>query len=284
MDRRRDDLPALGGPTRPTSAISLSSRRSHRSWPRWPGSATCGAWLTELLKCGLPLPPSPPAATTASPPGTSRSASTAPVSSSVTTVPAGTARRRSAPARPVFRAPAPGLPCWARHSLRLVYAASEATSGVAKRRTEPPRPPSPPSGPPRGTYGSRRNDTAPLPPLPARTRMRTASAKVARSVDEVRLGGRRDPVRLTPTSGSLRAIRWHWRVEPRERVAAEGAARTTHSYDRAVPAAREIRIRAIAHSRGRHGRSAPRTPAGRCYPASAGVTQTRRRSLPTRWY
>ncbi len=33
----------------------------------------------------------------------------------------------------------------------------------------PPRPPSPPSGPPRGTYFSRRNDTAPLPPSPAIT-------------------------------------------------------------------------------------------------------------------
>src|SRR6476469_7754733 len=33
----------------------------------------------------------------------------------------------------------------------------------------PPRPPSPPSGPPRGTYFSRRNETAPLPPPPAMT-------------------------------------------------------------------------------------------------------------------
>src|SRR6476660_3726693 len=33
----------------------------------------------------------------------------------------------------------------------------------------PPRPPSPPSGPPRGTYFSRRNETAPLPPSPAMT-------------------------------------------------------------------------------------------------------------------
>src|ERR1700720_1625299 len=40
----------------------------------------------------------------------------------------------------------------------------------------PPRPPSPPSGPPRGTYFSRRNETAPLPPSPAITSM-TASSK-----------------------------------------------------------------------------------------------------------
>ena len=36
-------------------------------------------------------------------------------------------------------------------------------------RTSPPRPPSPPSGPPRGTYFSRRKDTAPFPPLPELT-------------------------------------------------------------------------------------------------------------------
>src|SRR5512134_1629501 len=39
----------------------------------------------------------------------------------------------------------------------------------------PPRPPSPPSGPPRGTYFSRRNDTAPLPPSPAYTSMIASS-------------------------------------------------------------------------------------------------------------
>src|SRR5207247_9046574 len=39
----------------------------------------------------------------------------------------------------------------------------------------PPRPPSPPSGPPRGTYFSRRNETAPSPPSPAITSINASS-------------------------------------------------------------------------------------------------------------
>ena len=41
--------------------------------------------------------------------------------------------------------------------------------------TLPPRPPSPPSGPPAATYFSRWKETAPPPPLPARTVMRAVS-------------------------------------------------------------------------------------------------------------
>ena len=40
---------------------------------------------------------------------------------------------------------------------------------TAVRITAPPSPPLPPSGPPRGTYFSRRNDTAPRPPSPPLT-------------------------------------------------------------------------------------------------------------------
>src|SRR5919108_736816 len=60
MARSSDDLPALGGPIRPASAISRSSRRTSSSAPGRPDSATWGARLTELLKWTLPRPPAPP--------------------------------------------------------------------------------------------------------------------------------------------------------------------------------------------------------------------------------
>ena len=64
-------------------------------------------------------------------------------------------------------------PCRARRARR----AACADAPVVERRlpaspmntTSPPRPPSPPEGPPLGTYFSRRNATAPLPPSPATT-------------------------------------------------------------------------------------------------------------------
>src|SRR3954469_6757549 len=45
--------------------------------------------------------------------------------------------------------------------------------------TSPPRPPSPPSGPPLGTWASRRNDSDPSPPRPARTSIRARSASIS---------------------------------------------------------------------------------------------------------
>src|SRR5205814_1641976 len=47
--------------------------------------------------------------------------------------------------------------------------------------TLPPSPPSPPAGPPLGTYFSRRQAMAPLPPSPPRTLMRASSMKAVRS-------------------------------------------------------------------------------------------------------
>src|SRR5580692_261192 len=41
------------------------------------------------------------------------------------------------------------------------------SSGLASKKTLPPRPPSPPAGPPLGTYFSRRHATIPSPPPPA---------------------------------------------------------------------------------------------------------------------
>src|SRR6185436_5391875 len=51
------DLPALGNPTRPTSASSFSSSRSRRSWPGRPGSCSVGAWCVDVAKRALPRPP-----------------------------------------------------------------------------------------------------------------------------------------------------------------------------------------------------------------------------------
>ena len=57
-------MPALGRPTRPTSAITFSSRVIQRSSPGWPVSTCRGARLVRDLKCVLPCPPRPPRATT----------------------------------------------------------------------------------------------------------------------------------------------------------------------------------------------------------------------------
>src|SRR5204862_171455 len=56
------DLPALGKPTRPTSARSFSSRRRSFSSPGSPGWTLRGARLVDVAKCALPRPPRPPRA------------------------------------------------------------------------------------------------------------------------------------------------------------------------------------------------------------------------------
>ena len=61
---RSVDLPALGLPTSPTSAISLSSSRSVRSSTGSPGVASLGVWSVDVLKCSFPKPPRPPRTTT----------------------------------------------------------------------------------------------------------------------------------------------------------------------------------------------------------------------------
>ena len=59
----RVDLPALGRPTRPMSAISRSSSRSHRSSAGSPFCAWCGVRWVAVAKWTLPRPPRPPRAT-----------------------------------------------------------------------------------------------------------------------------------------------------------------------------------------------------------------------------
>ena len=58
------DLPALGNPTKPTSAKTLSSSNNCFSCPSNPGWAYLGVWFVEDLKCQLPSPPLPPGTTT----------------------------------------------------------------------------------------------------------------------------------------------------------------------------------------------------------------------------
>ena len=80
MARRRVDFPALGFPMRPTSAMSLSSRRRVRSTQASPWVNWRGVWLTDDLKCSLPRPPRPPGAATQVISGFERSMSSSSVS------------------------------------------------------------------------------------------------------------------------------------------------------------------------------------------------------------
>ncbi len=56
------DLPAFGSPTKPTSAMSLSSSRSSKVSPGRPPWNCLGEVLRDERKWKLPLPPMPPLA------------------------------------------------------------------------------------------------------------------------------------------------------------------------------------------------------------------------------
>src|SRR5438270_471536 len=161
-------LPAFGNPTRATSAIRRSSMSSQRSSPASPCSANEGARRRLERKRAFPRPPRPPWAASQVSPSCTRSAMRVP-SLSFTVVPSGTATRVSAPFAPWRAPPWPWLPLVARRCGWSRKPSSEATLRSATSHTSPPLPPSPPSGPPRGTCASRRNDTEPAPPSPART-------------------------------------------------------------------------------------------------------------------
>src|SRR5438132_2155433 len=170
------DLPALGNPTRATSAMSRSSRRSQRSSPYSPCSAKPGARRALDRKWALPRPACPPRAARTRSPDWTRSARTTP-SRSRTIVPSGTGTTRSSPVAPVRLLPDPWAPDVARRWGWSRKAISEATLRSAASQTSPPLPPSPPSGPPRSTYGSRRKATAPAPPSPPRRLTIASSVK-----------------------------------------------------------------------------------------------------------
>ena len=171
-------LPTLGKPTRATSASSLSSRSNQSSSPGSPCSAKAGARRRLLRKRALPLPPRPPSAARQRSPAWARSASRIP-SRSLTWVPSGTGTSMSAPAAPCFFLPWPWTPFSARRWGWSRKASSEDTLRVATSQTSPPVPPSPPSGPPRDTWASRRNDTHPAPPSPARAQSCASSTNPA---------------------------------------------------------------------------------------------------------
>src|ERR671917_1447867 len=173
MTRNRDDLPALGSPTRPTPERTLSSSRISRSSPGRPRSLKAGACLVEVAKDPLPLPPSPPWAATKEAPGSERSARRP--SPSKIWVPMGTSRTVSWPFSPARLLPEPWRPRSALMSWRRAYGSSVWRSSVARRMMEPPSPPRPPSGPPRGLYFSRLKETLPSPPRPPRTAKRASS-------------------------------------------------------------------------------------------------------------
>src|SRR5215210_5374426 len=167
MTRSRDDLPAFGRPTSPTSERTLSSSKTSRSSPGSPRSLKAGACRVEVAKEPFPRPPSPPPATTKEAPGSERSASRP--FSSKTWVPTGTSRCVSPPRSPARLLPEPCLPRSAFMTWRRAYGSRVVRSSVAWRITDPPSPPRPPSGPPRGLYFSRLKETLPSPPRPART-------------------------------------------------------------------------------------------------------------------
>ncbi len=167
----RVDLPALGNPTKPTSASNLSSRRIHFSSPGSPFSAIDGALCMAVAKRALPLPPLPPRAMTASCPAAVKSAMVSPLSSSITNVPAGTLTTRSSPRAPCWFLPSPCCPRSALKCLRYWKSIKVLMPSSAINITFPPRPPSPPAGPPKGTYFSLRKATQPLPPSPPLTKI-----------------------------------------------------------------------------------------------------------------
>ena len=102
----RVDLPTLGKPISPTSAISFSSRVTWMSSPGRPGLANLGTWRVGVAKCALPKPPRPPLATTTGS-WLDRSAMTSPLAVSLMTVPMGTLMTRSGALAPWQLLPRP---------------------------------------------------------------------------------------------------------------------------------------------------------------------------------
>src|SRR3954468_11414170 len=174
----REDLPAEGKPTRPTSAMLLSSMTASKASPSSPSRAKPGALRRALASAALPRPPLPPLARTTRVPAPIRSAMTRP-SGVLTTVPAGTCRTLSSPLAPCRLLPSPGLPLPAFWCGRWWKSRSVWTLGSTSRTMSPPSPPLPPSGPPSGLYFSRCTEDTPCPPLPAATCTVTRSTKAA---------------------------------------------------------------------------------------------------------
>ena len=193
-----DDLPTFGKPSRPTSASSLSSRRTVRSSPGVPGSARARRPVGRRREVDVAAPALAAlrdhealAVARADRRAARRSRRRRPACRAARAASGPRRRGRtgpcSRPARPTARA------------VLAAVAEVEQRRQAARRRPGrrlPPSPPSPPDGPPLGTNFSRRNATAPLPPSPALTWMR-------RLVDE--LHG--ESVRRRRPAWSVRASR-----------------------------------------------------------------------------
>src|SRR4051812_41511064 len=173
-----EDFPADGNPTRPTSAMLLSSMTASNASPGSPSSAKPGALRRGLASAALPRPPLPPCARTTRVPAPTRSAITRP-SGVLTTVPAGTRSTASSPRAPLRLLPAPGRPLPAFWCGRWWKSSRVCTLGSTSRTTSPPSPPLPPSGPPNGLNFSRWTEATPCPPLPAATCTVTRSTNAA---------------------------------------------------------------------------------------------------------
>ena len=74
--------------------------------------------------------------------------------------------------------PMPGCPFSLERCGRPWYPSSVVTWGSATSTMSPPLPPLPPSGPPSGLNFSRRTETHPWPPCPARRNSVTSSTKL----------------------------------------------------------------------------------------------------------
>ena len=162
-------LPTLGNPTRATSAISLSSSSSQRSSPASPCSAKLGARRRLDRKLALPRPPWPPRAACQRSPVCGQVGQQGAVLG-----PDDRARRDvddrvlAGPAVLPLAAPV-GARCRPGGAGGRGRPAARPRCGRRRATPTPPSPPLPPSGPPRGTWASRRIETAPAPPSPPRT-------------------------------------------------------------------------------------------------------------------
>ncbi|SKS30098.1 Uncharacterised protein [Mycobacteroides abscessus subsp. abscessus] len=156
----REDFPAEGKPTSPTSATVFSSSVRSTSAPASPSKAKPGALRARDANAALPSPPRPPAAASKRAPAPTKSARMRPSSSS-TTVPSGTLRIRSSPLAPLRWPPMPWVPLGACTCGWKWKSSKVCTCGSTSRITLPPRPPLPPSGPPRGLNFSRCTEAQP---------------------------------------------------------------------------------------------------------------------------
>ena len=175
---RNVDLPTLGKPTSPTSAITLSSRRTVSSLASCPGCAYLGTCMVGVAYHLLPLPPLPPFKMTSRSLPLLMSAITLPDTSSYITVPSGTLMIRSAPSLPWHNALPPSAPLSATYFLICLNSFRVLSPLSTSNIMSPPLPPSPPSGPPAATKSSRLKLTWPSPPLPDLIKIVALSANI----------------------------------------------------------------------------------------------------------